>query len=345
MMHRLALALLLLVLLTATGHALLAPEPPSTPAHLAMDAPAGWQLLPGLSKKLTDTALANEHFGSEPYTSAALAYGRANQGALYLTWVDSVRAMPSPEETLRSSFDALHQAPYLASPEAGSTQEISYRERSFDGVAEVSFEWAHMSNETVNIVRALGWKDHDARVHLAIAECVLPNDMVSESRPLCEAALASLRLSKADHEPLLALAAPAPSGPMVAEKFDVPELQTGEELPSDVAPSPSMRERPSAMGDVLYQGRPKNTAKESNRTVIAIGLALLALAIYLTTRSRKSDEASDDASDEASDDASDDASDEASGEASDDASDDASDEASGEASDDTSGHESEKRDV
>ena len=121
-------------LLAATAAWAQQPEAVKLPDHLVIEAPTGWSPLPGLSKKLSRTASLTSYFGDEPVRSGAVAYGRANQGALYLTWVDSTAALASPEAALRSAFDDLHEAPFLASTEAGAAQEILYRERSANNV-------------------------------------------------------------------------------------------------------------------------------------------------------------------------------------------------------------------
>lgn len=259
---------------------------PSLPPQLSLEAPPGWDLLPGLSAKIAETSAQTAYFGEEPASGGAMAYGRANRGALYFTWVDGQSAHPSPESALRGAFDGVHESPFLATSDAGSTQEVLYRERNFDGVAELNFEWAHMNNDTVNVVRALGWKSDDGRVHLAIAECVLHNESVGEFRPLCEAALASLHLTKeVKHEPLRSLAAPKLIGKLGAEDMKVPKLQSGES-PS----SPSINSAPAQMGEVLYRGPPAATSQDkSNRVLIGIGVLLLAAAFWLTTRSKPGD--------------------------------------------------------
>lgn len=258
-----------------------APPPLKSPASISFTSPAGWDLLPGLSKTVAQSVSEADYFGEdEAFESGAMAYGRANRGALYVTWIDSLRTQPVAETSVRMAFDEMHQAPYLASPEAGSTQEVSYRERIFDGVAEMRFEWAHMSNGTVNVVRALGWKDADARVHLAVAECVLQSESIGESRPLCDTALESLALTKvAAHQTLAGLSEPAAVGMRAPEDFVVPKLKTSEILPSD-----SLGAAPSQMGEVLYKGRPPSKSDNNNRTLIAIGVLLLGVAVYLTTR-------------------------------------------------------------
>ncbi len=258
----------------------------AAPATLSLSSPAGWDHLPGLSETVAQSASEADFFGpDETFESGAMAYGRANRGALYLTWIDSLRTQPSAESSIRTAFDELHHAPYLASPEPGSTQEVTYRERMFDGVAEMRFEWAHMSNGTVNVLRALGWKDAEARVHVAVAECVLQSEGIGESRPLCDTALDSLALTdKAAHETLAALPEPTAIGDMKPEEFSVPKLKTSETLPSD-----SLGAAPAQMGEVLYQGRPKPKSENNNRTIIAIGALLLAVAFYLTTRSAPTD--------------------------------------------------------
>jgi hypothetical protein len=266
-------------------------EPPSLPPELSLEAPAGWDLLPGLSAKIAETSAQTAYFADEPVGGGALAYGRANRGALYLTWVDSKAAHPSPESALRVAFDGIHESPFLATSEAGSTQEVLYRERSFDGVAELNFEWAHLNNETVNIVRALGWKDQDGRIHLAITECVLHNESVGESRPLCDSAQASLHLAEGvKHEALRSLAEPKTVGSIRAEDMTVPKLESG-----DLPASPSLNSVPKQMGEVLYRGPPPPSNQDkSNRVLIGIGVLLLAAAFWLTTRSRSGDSSSSD---------------------------------------------------
>lgn len=270
-------------LATPVGHADQLPVP-SLPESLSIEAPAGWDLLPGLSAKIALTSEQSAHFGEEPSTGGALAYGRANRGALYLTWVDGVTAHPSPEAAIRLAFDGLHESPFLAATEAGAAQEVLYREKNTAGVAELNFEWAHMKNDTVNVVRALGWKDQEGRIHLAIGECVLHNESVGESRPLCEGALAGLHLNKiVKLEPLRALTEPKAVGRIAPEDLTVPELETGESAPK----GPSLGTPPSQMGEVLYTGPPPASNQDkSNRILIGIGILLLAAAFWLTTRSK-----------------------------------------------------------
>jgi LPXTG-motif cell wall-anchored protein len=259
--------------------------PPELPDSLALEAPSNWGLLPGQSQKITLTASQTSYFGDEPTVASAIAYGHANHGALYLTWVDTTRAHPSPEAGLRAAFDNLHESPFLATTDSASTQEVLYRERNFDGVAELRFEWAHLNNDTVNLLRALGWKDADGRVHLAIAECVLSSESVSESRPLCDAALESLHLTRAArHEALRSLAPPKTVGSALhAEDIVVPKLELGE-----APPTSSIGTAPADMGEVLYRGAaPPAREDKSNRFLIAIGLLLLGAAFWLTTRSKE----------------------------------------------------------
>jgi len=281
------------------------PAPPLVPKTLHITAPSGWDGLPGLSLTVATSAAETDFLGDHEATnSGAVAYGRASQGALYLTWVDSVRTQPSPEARIRHAFDELHQAPYVASPEVGSTQEVLYRESQSEGVAEMRFEWSHMSNETVNILRALAWKDKSAHIHLAIAECVLMSENISESRPLCDQALDSLGLASQDAiAPLLALPEPAPQEAVPDQNIEVPELTTGTAIPGA-----SLGDVPTEMGKVLYEGRPPSKSNSSNRFIIAIGVLLLGVAFWLTTRSphRSEDEDSEEETSEGVRDASDD---------------------------------------
>lgn len=278
-----------------------APAAPAAaaPASLTIETPNGWDHLPGLSRTVAQSASETDFFGvDEAFQSGALAYGRANRGALYLTWADTVRTQPSPEASVRAAFDELHQAPYLASPEPGSTQEVAYRERNFDGVAEMQFEWAHMSNGTINVLRALGWKDANNRVHLAVAECVLQSESIGEFRPHCETSLGSLSLTKeSGYQALSTLPDPKRVGSAALADFEVPKLKTG-----DLSPSDTMSTAPAQMGEVLYQGRPKTKEDNNNRFLIAIGVLLLGVAVYLTTRSTPGAKGEDQAEDESEDD-------------------------------------------
>jgi hypothetical protein len=293
---RIAAAFTALALAQSTAQSDSVPAPVSDPpASISLAAPEGWDLMPGHSEKISTTASQTAYFGEEPISTGALAYRRADQGALYLTWVDSTRAHPSPEAGLRTAFDELHEAPFLATTERESTQEILYRERNFDGVAELRFEWAHLNNDTVNLVRALGWKDSDGRVHLAIAECVLHSENAPEVRPICQTALEGLHLNKAaNHKALRSLTPPKRVGDgLRAEDIQVPKLTTGETSPGSTMGSP-----PRNIGEVLYNGPPPPAAKDkSNRFFIAIGVLLLIAAVWLTSRSNDSSSPEDDESD------------------------------------------------
>ncbi len=304
LLHLLAPGVALLAMLSMavpSAHSEQAPASiQSHPESMSLETPAGWDLMPGHSEKIAITVSQTAYFGDEPIASGALAYRRSDHGAIYLTWVDSIRAHPSPEAALRTAFDDLHEAPFLATSEAESTQEILYRERNFDGVAELRFEWAHLKNETVNLVRALGWKDSDGRVHLAIAECVLHSENAPEIRPTCQASLDSLHLtSAANHEALRSLAPPKRVGSgLRAEDIQVPRLTTG-----SVEPGATLGAPPREIGEVLYNGRPPPAKNDkSNRFLIAIGLLLLVAAFFLTTRSKEKDSSATDDDDDDDDD-------------------------------------------
>jgi hypothetical protein len=278
-----AAAILCLLLAGPTAQSLRIAEP-LAPTAVTIEAPKGWDLMPGHSAKIATTASQTAYFGEEPIQSGAQAYRRADQGALYLTWVDSTRAHPSPEAALRHALDELHEAPFLATTDPDSTQEILYRERNFDGVAEMRFEWSHQKNETINLQRTLGWKDTNGRVHLAIAECVLQSENAQETRPLCQAALDSLHLTTAaNYEAIRSLAPPKRVGSVLhAEDIQVPKLTTG-----DLPAGSTMGAPPSEIGEVLYNGPPPPAKKDkSNRFLVAIGILLLGAAFYLTTRSK-----------------------------------------------------------
>lgn len=275
------------------------PEPVELPNTISIQPPEGWSLLPGLSRTVARSASDTDFFGdNERFESGALAYGRVDRGALYVTWLDSLRTQPVAENTLRIAFDEIHQAPFLASPEPGSTQEVSYRESIASGVAEMRFEWAHLSNGTVNVVRALGWKDGDARVHLAIAECVLQSESIAESRPSCSATLDALSLTKESrYDPLAPLPESSATTARAPEDYTVPELETSEMLPVD-----SLGVAPAQMGEVLYQGPPKSKEGNDNRFIIAVGVLLLLVAFYLTTRPGPKSESEEELQDDDNDD-------------------------------------------
>ena len=105
-----------------------------------------------------------------------------------------------------------------------------------------------MNNDTVNIIRALGYKDDDGRVHLSMGECVMPNETAGEARPLCEAALESLRLADGiTLATLRSLAEPRSVGTMKTEELTVPKLRTGEQIDSATLGPP-----PGQQGKILY---------------------------------------------------------------------------------------------
>ena len=261
---------------------------PVVPEHLSIEVPSSFSPLPGLSKAVATTAGQTSYFGAELSTGGAVAFGRANRGALYLTWVRSDRVIVEPEKVLRDALDSLHRAPFDANPR-NTIEEKHYREGVHGGFSEMRWEWTHKGNETVNVVRALAWKDTDSHIHLEIAECIFAQKGDDSFRSQCEESLDSLVLSKsASISNLSALAAPivAPTG--VPEDFAIPKLETGNlEVPS------SLGTPPSQMGDVLYQGKPKPSSGDpNNRIYIGIGIFLLGLAIYLTTRSNPNEKKS-----------------------------------------------------
>ena len=276
--------IVLLLLVALATQPVLADElqaPTPLPNTLAIAPPTGWTLLPGLSRSVAQSTSESDLFGpEEAFQSGALAYAQANLGALYLSWATSVRTQTSPETSIRHAFNDVHEAPFLANSKAGSTREMLYRERSYDGIVEMRFEWAHIGNDTVNVERVLGWKDDDALVYLASAKCVLARTTIARSRPLCQAALDSLHLTKhSAHSPLLALPAPDIVQQEPTEDFVVPELKTG-----DVVRGASLGAAPTQRGEVLYQG-PKPERDSNNRIIIAIGVLLLGVAVWLTSRS------------------------------------------------------------
>ncbi len=261
---------------------------PSIPENLSIEVPSSFSPLPGLSKAIATTSGQTNYFDAELSTGGAVAFGRANRGALYITWVRSDRVIVAAEKLLRVALDNLHRAPFDANP-PNTIEEKYYRESAHGGLAEMRWEWVHQANETINVVRVLAWKDDDSHIHLAIAECIFAQKGDDTFRNECQETLDSLALSKsASIATLSALAAPivAPTG--IPEDFSVPKLKTGNlEVPS------SLNAPPTQMGDVLYRGKPKPSSEDSdNRIFIGIGIFLLGLAIYLTTRSNPNEKKS-----------------------------------------------------
>ncbi len=276
--------IVLLLLIALATQPVLADEikaPALLPKTLAIAPPTGWTLLPGLSRSIAQSTSESDLFGpDEAFQSGALAYAQANLGALYVSWATSVRTQATPEASIRHAFDDLHGAPFLANSRAGSTKEMLYRERSYDGIVEMRFEWAHVGNDTMNLERALAWKNDNALVYLVSAKCVLARATIGKSRPLCQTALDSLHLTEhSERSPLRALPNPDMVQQELPEDFVVPALKTG-----DVVPGASLGVAPTQRGEVLYQG-PKPERDSNNRIIIAIGVLLLGVAVWLTTRS------------------------------------------------------------
>jgi hypothetical protein len=107
-----------------------------------------------------------------------------------------------------------------------------------------------------------------------------------------------LRLANAGHKALGALAEPAPAGPARHNDYEVPELATGDAVPAEAVPRASLGAPPSQVGEVLYDGRGNSKGDNNNRTVIAIGVLLLGIAVWLTMRSRSGGRPTDEPSDE-----------------------------------------------
>ncbi|MBL4637234.1 MAG: hypothetical protein JKY56_25490 [Kofleriaceae bacterium] len=261
---------------------------PAIPDHLSIEVPSSFSPLPGLSKAVATTAGQTNYFDAELATGGAVAFGRANRGALYLTWVRSDRVIVEAEKVLRIALDNLHRAPFDANS-PNTIEEKYYRESVHGGLSEMRWEWLHQANETINVVRVLAWKDSDSHIHLAIAECIFAQKGDDTFRDECQETLDSLALGEsASISNLSALAAPIVAPTAIPEDFAVPKLKTGNlEVPSNLSAPPSQ------MGDVLYRGKPKPSSEDpNNRIFIGIGICLLGLAIYLTTRSNPNEKKS-----------------------------------------------------
>lgn len=258
-----------------------AEEKPLLPTHLSVELPSAYSPLPGLSKRIAESSATRNYFGTEPITVGAAAYGRAQRGAFYLTWVRSDRVIVDAEKTIRAALDELHRTPFEVN-DVGTVEEKQYREGMQGGLVEMTWEWLQSENGIPTIVRVLAWKDKESHLHLEIGECVLAAGEENEYRETCQQALNSVSLSDTVEIANLGPLDPpvvAPSG--LPDDLSVPALETGDlRVPSSLG-VPSV-----GRGDAIYEGKPKpQKEKSSSRIYIGIGIALLGLAIYLTTRS------------------------------------------------------------
>jgi hypothetical protein len=249
------------------------------PDSIAFTVPDGWAALPGHSERIASLGNGAELFETASTTGAA-AYARASRGALYIVWTDGQAASPSGPADIRSAFDVIHQATSAVDP-IGSTKEVEYRERVFDNTAELRFEWAHLSNETVNLVRALAYVDPDGRVHVVQGECVFHTEEVERSRPDCVEAIESLRLTdRAQRAPLDSIPVPA------APDEETQRFPLGDNGKGTLTTPPELGVAPEGGGVVLHREEEPEKSDLLKKVLMGIGLALVGLAFYFTTRRR-----------------------------------------------------------
>jgi hypothetical protein len=259
------------------------------PAWLSGDAPAGWSENPALSRSVGTALRQARPFGELAARAGAIAYVQGGVGAFYLAWLESDQAAPDAVAAVRAALDHLRESRVLSSPQAHSTEELSYGEELDGGMARARLEWRHLSNETASQVRTAVWLSADGKPRLASAECVASTSAGKTPTAVdkaCRDALATFAVAvpAAERGALAAL----PAGRPVAEPREPDEPQAGDAPGSDRARPPSMGPaRPGAGDHVLYTGPAGEESEGSRQWMILIGVGLLAAAAYLTLRSRR----------------------------------------------------------
>jgi hypothetical protein len=222
-------------------------------------------------------------FGDKNATAGARAYAKQGTGAFYLSWLYADQPVDDPAQAVRRALDKVRDSRVASSPEAGSTEELAYREQLDGGMAEIRLDWKHLSNETLTLVRAFAWTSAAGAPHLMKAECVISTvggAAAPEVEAACRTALDAARVALAGDQ-RGRLAALPPSS--LAGPADSPAATDSARAPQD-----SLGPAPSGDQKVLYQGPPPEPKRDrSSRWFILVGAALLLLALYLTQRARR----------------------------------------------------------
>jgi hypothetical protein len=249
--------------------------------------PAASPLASSIARDVARTA----YFGTEPADSGAAAYASQGEAALYVWWAIGEPAN-APAEAIRAAFDRLQRAPAEASPQARSVAIDAWDEAIVGGIAHADFAWRHLSNETLNLTRALAFAGSDQRPRLVVAECVMPTRREGEVKPTCTAALASLTITTPEAE-RVALDALPEGEPPAELAATVPQLATGSDQgePSGASVS-STADQPrldAPHEGVLYERRDERGGRgDGPPWLLILGALLVAAAVYATVRSRAS---------------------------------------------------------
>ena len=257
------------------------------PAELRADPPAGWDRLDGLSRNVATSLEQLGLFGELPVSAGAEAYARPGVGAFYLSWLVADAAAPSPAAAIRRALDGVRHGREQSSPQAGSTEELSWDERvEADRVAQALHHWRHLSNETVTVTRVFAWASAAGAPRLVRAECVLSAGE-AEAEEACRAALDAVRIEVAPAG-MAALGALPASAPAPGEAGEELALSAGEAAAGEGGPASSIGPAPAGDQKVLYQGPPPEARRDPlGRWLVLGGGALVVLALVLTYRVRR----------------------------------------------------------
>lgn len=193
----------------------------------AIDIPAGFSERPAMAKRLAaTTGIAGASVNAWAYVAEAGGAG------IYVT-AAKTRApaagagAENPASVARAVLAEVRSAPEAASPEAGSTETISWKLGEGENFLDAHHQWRHLSNETTTLTRALVYVDADDGVHLVRADCVIGSAAPASLTSMCETTLASLHLTgpASSRKPLPAMAIEA--GGDTAAAAAAPALTTG----------------------------------------------------------------------------------------------------------------------
>ena len=249
------------------------------PGWVTAEPPKAWTELPGLSRSIATTLAQSGAFGDQPGEAGAQAVAQPGTGAFYLSWLVAPK-VGDAAASVRRAFDHVRASRSDSSPTAASTEELRWSESIADGVAEAVFEWRHLSNETVSLVRALAWVHTDGTPRMVKAECVLgtiDGKTSPDVEKLCRAALATVKVTApaGERAPLDALPSSPPPDPVI-------------EAGGVVSDQPTIGAPPSGPpGKVLYTGPPPAEEESSSRWFLILGGLLLVAGFFLTVRARR----------------------------------------------------------
>ncbi len=269
---------------------------PASAQEYRVTPPAGWLEMPDLAASQDQTMVAGDPFGGLRFEVKVTAHAQPGEGGFYTTWVAALEPAKNLGASVRAALDDGRSARMAASPQAGSTEELSYRESIAGGIAEAQLSWRHLSNETVSHSRALVWASEDGRPRMARAECVLGVSSGTDAQTACKAALASLtpapvgKLGNLGTVP----AATRPDERRDPERFrlggESAEGQSEPSVASEQAASASEGPvlKPPSGGGVVYRELPDASDGSGgiNKALVLIGGLLLVAAIWYTSRRR-----------------------------------------------------------